>query len=181
MQESTTVETFLKERTPEAFSPVIDEHVGMLRNFVYRIVLNEHDTDDIVQEAFITAYNKADSFKGKSKFSTWLCRIACNRSFTMIRDGKKTTVTDGEDCPEMRDASTSNTPDKPMIIKETQSRVMTAVSGLPEHLRAAITLVAIDEKEPDEAAYILGCPKATLYWRIHKARKILEKELGDLI
>ncbi|MFZ2656000.1 MAG: RNA polymerase sigma factor [Victivallales bacterium] len=181
MQESQAVETFLKDKTPEAFSPVVDEHVGMLRNFVYRIVLNAHDTDDIVQEAFITAYNKADSFKGNSKFSTWLCRIACNRSLTMIRNGRKTVVTDGEDCPEMRDASTSNTPDKPMINRETQSRVMTAVSALPEHLRAAITLVAIDEKETDEAAYILGCNKATLYWRIHKARKILWKELGDLI
>ncbi|MFA6566626.1 MAG: RNA polymerase sigma factor [Victivallales bacterium] len=180
MQESQSVEKFLKEKTTETFSPVINEHIGMLRNFVYRIVLNEHDADDIVQEAFITAYNKAGSFKGKSKFSTWLCRIACNRSLTMMRAGRKTIVTDGEDCPEMRDASTSNTPDKPMISNETQSRVMTAVSMLPEHLRAAITLIAIDEKEPDEAAYILGCNKATLYWRIHKARKILGKELGDL-
>jgi RNA polymerase sigma-70 factor (ECF subfamily) len=181
MQESQAVETFLKDKTPEAFSQVIDEHVGMLRNFVYRIVLNEHDTDDIVQVAFITAYNKADSFKRKSKFSTWLCRIACNRSLTMIRDGSKTVLTDGKDCPEMRDAGTFNTPDKQMINMETQSRVMTAVSALPEHLRAAITLVAIDEKDPAEAAYMLGCNKATLYWRIHKARKILGVELGDLL
>ena len=181
MQESQAVETFLKEKTPEAFSPVMDEHIGMLRNFVYRIILNEHDTDDIVQESFITAYNKADSFKGKSKFSTWLCRIACNRSLTVIRDGRNTIVTDVGDCQEIMDLRTFNTPDKPMINNETQSRVMTAVSALPERLRAAITLVAIDEKEPSEAAYILGCNKATLYWRIHKAKKILKKELGDLL
>lgn len=181
MQESQAVETFLREKTPETFSPVIDEHIGMLRPFVYRIVLNEHDTDDIVQEAFITAFNKADSFKGKSKFSTWLCRIACNRSMTMMRDGRNTIVTYGGDCPEIMDSRTFNTPDKPMISSETQNRVMTAVSALPEYLRAAITLIAIDEKEPAEAAYILGCNKATLYWRIHKARKILGKELGDLL
>ncbi len=181
MQESATVETFLKERTPEAFSPVIDEHIGMLRSFVYRIVLNEHDTDDIVQESLLAAYTSADSFKGNSKFSTWLCRIAANRSFSILRKGRRTIVTDGEDCPEMKDASTSHTPDRPMIGNETHGQVMTAISALPEHLRAAITLIAIDEKDPDEAAYILGCPKATLYWRIHKARKLLAKDLGELI
>jgi len=90
-------------------------------------------------------------------------------------------VTYDGDCPEIMDVKTFNTPDKPMINNETQSRVMSAISALPEHLRAAITLVAIDEREPDEVAYILGCNKATLYWRIHKARKILGKELGDLL
>jgi len=66
-----------------------------------------------------------------------------------------------------------------MISDETQNRVMTAISSLPEHLRTTIVLTAIEGKDPDEAAYILNCTKATFYWRIHKARKILKKELVE--
>lgn len=181
MEESSSVREFLMNRSPETYSPVVDEHIGMLRKFIYRIILNEHDTDDIAQEVFLAAYNKISSFKAKSKFSTWLCRIACNKSFELIRKRKKTFVTDGQDCPEFRNIKTFKTPERSMISDETQNRVMTAISSLPEHLRTTIVLTAIEGKDPDEAAYILNCTKATFYWRIHKARKILKKELGDCL
>jgi len=69
----------------EAFSRVMDEHIDQVRRVVYRIVLNAYDTDDIVQETFIKAFHKIDSFKGAAKFSSWLCRIAYNEAYLSLR------------------------------------------------------------------------------------------------
>ena len=70
---------------PEAYSRLMDENIDMVRRVVYRIVLNEHDTDDVVQEAFVKAFQKMKSFKGVAKFSSWLCRIAYNEAYMFLR------------------------------------------------------------------------------------------------
>lgn len=180
--ESKSVEIFLKDQNPANFSPVVDENIGMLRRFVYRIILNEHDTDDIVQNTFIAAYDRIGSFKGKSKLSTWLCRIAYNNSLSFLRERKRYGIyNDLENSDEIGNQKSKETADGHIHNSEQMNIIMKAVASLPEHLRAAITLTAVEEKEMEEAAYILGCPKATLYWRLHKARKILGKKLGDIL
>lgn len=181
-ESESSIGVFLSDPRPSNFSAVVDENIGMLRRFVYRIVLNEHDTDDIVQESFLMAYNKIASFNGRSKFSTWLCRIAYNLSISLLRDRKRLGLHDGlENSDKIASIKSNETADGHIHNSERMEIIMKTVAALPEHLRAAITLTAIEDRAMDEAAYILGCSKARLYWRLHKARKMLEKNLGDML
>lgn len=181
MTEADFVTVFLREQTPESFSAIVDEYTEMLRRMIYRIVMNEHDTDDIVQESFVDAYHRCGSFKGKSKFSTWLCRIAYNKAYGFLRKkyGKNHLQLNEEQ--HERRAGTTFRPDAALNASESLDQITNAMKSLPEYLRMTITLIAIDEVSIGEAAFIMDCPKATVYWRLHKARKMLKKKLGHLM
>ncbi len=136
--------------------------------------MNEHDADDIVQETFIIAFQKMNQFKQNSKFSTWLCRIAYNKSCEHIRKNKKRGI----------EVSCDFIPDESIDCDLISSReqyndITNAISKLSEKLRAVIIMTTVEEKSIDEVAYILGCPKATVYWRLHQARKKLDLMIND--
>ena len=176
-RESEAVKNFLQNPGPEAFSRVVDEHIGMARSMAMRIVMNEHDADDVVQEAFISAYNGIEGFKGDARFASWLGRIVVNKCYSFLRARKNPARSAGELSFDPT-ADSHHAPDRMLRSKERIAEIHSAVTELPEHLRAALVLVAIENTSVDEAAYILDCPKATLYWRIHKARKILAEKPG---
>lgn len=170
------VARFIRERSPEAFAGVVDAHAEPLRRTIFKITLNAHDADDVVQEAFITAYNKIESFKGTAKFSTWLCRVAINIAYSRQRKLRPETSW----APEHDALREASPPDAAMSGEEKHRDISAAIAGLPDKLRAALTLVVVEEMDMDEAAYALGCPKATVYWRVHKARKILKVKLEHI-
>ncbi len=168
-------------QNPSDFSKLVEENIAMLRAFVFRIVLNEHDCDDIVQDAFVTAYNKINEFRHKSKFSTWLCSIAYRLSLDHLRKKKRHIgMEQAMDCFH-KIASPKSSPETLLLADEVHLRIEKELSELPEHFRMAITLVAVHGLDHSEASQIIGCTRPTLYWRLFKARKILEHKLGDLI
>jgi len=171
------VDNFISERTSDNYSLVVDHHIGYVRHVVNRMTLNHHDTDDIVQEVFIKAYQKIDTYNGSSAFSTWICRIAYNHTCDFMRKRGRASASELLDSHSI----TNTTPFSPLLEDENNRQVHAAIAELPEKQRMAISLVAIDEMEVDEAAEIMGCTRATLYWRVHKARKNLKNKLNHLL
>jgi RNA polymerase sigma-70 factor, ECF subfamily len=176
-KESEVTLRFLQDASHENFSMVVDEQMEMIRRLTYRVVLNEHDADDITQETFISAYQDIGKFQQKAKFTTWLCRIAHNKAYSYLRTSKNR-FDNHSDLEIEAVASKNNNPDNRMETIEEHEKIHKALAGLPEHLRSAILLITIDEIPIEEAVYILNCKKATLYWRLHKARKMLKVALG---
>ena len=162
----------------EEFDLFFKEHLPMVRRVVFRIMLDEHGADDVVQTTFIKAYHKMHTFKGKSKISTWLCRIAYNETMTWLR--KNSQQPTSLECV-YADGRAKDKTEGHLLSIETFNEITAALAEIPEHLRAAITLVAIEETPTDEAAAIMNCSPATVYWRVHKARKILKNKLGHLL
>jgi RNA polymerase sigma-70 factor, ECF subfamily len=162
----------------EYFDSFFKEHMPVVRRVVFRIMLDDHSTDDVVQTTFIKAYHKMHTFKGKSKISTWLCRIAYNEALTYRRKNSRQPMS-------LECVYTNNTAkeksDGALLSNEAFDEISAALSEIPEHLRTAITLVAIEETPTNEAATIMNCSPATVYWRVHKARKILKHKLGHLL
>ena len=176
-EESEVTLNFLREPDHENYSMVVDEYLSLIRKVAYRIVMNDHDADDIAQETFISAYQNIEKFKRNAKFKTWLCKITHNKAYSFLR-AKKSRF---DSAIELKSESLSakyHQPDSRMKTNEAHDKIHTAISELPDHLRTAIVLIAIDEIPIDEAVYILKCSKATIYWRVHKARKILKEVLG---
>lgn len=163
----------------EHFTNLFHEHHPVVRRVVFRVLLDEQATDDIVQTTFIKAYYKMHTFKGRSKMSTWLCRIAYNEALTYRRKNARNPLSiEDVYAPEKtsRQASDGN-----IMTIETYEEISTAMADIPEHLRAAITLVVLEEVPVSEAAIIMNCNQATVYWRVHKARKLLKNKLKHLL
>ena len=157
----------------DIFAELIDEKLPMLRRVVYRIVLNEADTDDVVQSALLKAWKNFSSYREQSQFSSWICRIACNQAYDLFRKRQRE-----KGKLELFRIHKSVVEDKQAAI-EKFAAVEQAMKQLPEKLHAALSLTTLEDMSPDEAADVLGCTTATIYWRIHKARKILKRNLAN--
>ena len=175
--ESCAVREFLREPISERFSPVVEEHIGMVRKLAYRILLNEHDADDVTQETFISAFHGIGSFRGGSRFRTWLLRIAHNKCCSLLRSRRRRSH-ESLDMPGIcLRGPKSLHPDSRMNSGEAHDRIHRAISSLPVPLRAALVLISIDGTPIEDAVYILKCNRATVYWRLHKARRLVRRAL----
>ncbi|MCA1809870.1 MAG: RNA polymerase sigma factor [Kiritimatiellia bacterium] len=157
---------------------LIDRHLVKVRNLICSMVLNASDADDLTQETFIKATAALPGFRHNACFKTWLYRIAVNtvRSF-MRRRGAMLVDFTGE----MHESAVtaSVTPSSEVISREEWARLMRAITSLSPCLRRAFILVGVHEFNPREAARIEGCLTATMYRRVHVARRQLQKMLRE--
>jgi RNA polymerase sigma-70 factor (ECF subfamily) len=159
-------------------SELVSRHVGRVRAMIYPMVLNNADADDLTQEVFLRVMNGISRFKREASFSTWLYRITVNTTHTFLkrayRNRKRLEFRD--EVPEHADGREG--PSGIVQGNETDRMVSLALASLPDHLRMAITLTVINGVSAKEAARAEGCLTATMYWRIHEARRILKSKLN---
>ncbi|HZT78952.1 MAG TPA: sigma-70 family RNA polymerase sigma factor [Gemmataceae bacterium] len=167
-----------------AFGELVRRYQDRLYNTVYRLVDNPEDAHDVVQEAFLNAYQSLDSFKGDSRFFTWLYRIAVNTAISQKRKHRAVVSIDqgrsGEMSLEPPDESEYSRPGEAMERAEEERRIQAALNRLsPEH-RAVLVLKDIEGHKYEMIAEILGVPIGTVRSRLHRARaelrEILERE-----
>ena len=170
------IAAFRDSGDPQILSRVVRQHVTRVHTMISRMVPGDADVDDLTQEVFLRAIRGIAGFRGESQFSTWLYRIAMNttRSF-LCRQGRvqpasEEFLADHADCR-------APTPDRLAMAGELNGAITDAVGSLPPAQRAAVVLTTLQGLGVREAAKIEGCTTATMYWRIHKARKILKKRL----
>ena len=161
-------------------SDLVRQHVPKVRTMISRMVLNEADADDLTQEVFLRAFRGIAGFQGKSEVSTWLYQIAMNTTRSFLSRRKRPRPMPEEMLADRADPA-SATPEQLAIAGELDSAVTAAIDSLPTHLRAAVVLTILQGMDVREAAQIERCAAATMYWRIHKARKALTKLLGQYL
>ena len=155
---------------------LVHRHVSKVRAMIYPMVMNHADADEITQEIFIRMANGIHRFQQRARFSTWLYRISMNTTHSFLRQKSRNPADAHSDPPDQPDRASG--PDRTLMANETDAEVERALAELSPTLRAAITLTAIQGMHVREAARVEGCLTATLYWRIHEARKQLKKRLG---
>src|SRR5215469_3600269 len=112
-----------------AFRPIVDRYSEMLFRLAYRITGNEADAEEVVQETFLRAYRKLDSFDGRSSVSTWLFRIATNCSLDLLDRRKRqlqffaTDPDADESAPEARVRSEQPSPERLAYNTEIQANI----------------------------------------------------------
>jgi len=154
---------------------LIKQHIGKVRAMIYPMVLNHADADDLTQEVFIRVVRAIGGFRSTARFSTWLYRIAMNTATDFLRKKQRRPLTE-DDLSTLVDQKAL--PPGQLTDREADIQITAALALLRPCLRAALTLTAIHGLEPAEAARIEGCATATMYWRIHQARRLLQKKLG---
>lgn len=171
-----------------AFGLLVDKYQRKLARLLSRMVRDQSEIEDIVQEAFIKAYRALPNFRGDSAFYTWLYRIGINTAKNhLVSLGRRPTVTTGvevEDAENFEDGDelrTMDTPESSMMTKQIAQTVNDTVASLPEELRIAITLREIEGLSYEEIATIMNCPIGTVRSRIFRARDTISLKLKPLL
>jgi len=156
-----------------AFGELVRRYQDRLYHTVFRMVDNAEDALDVVQEAFLNAYQSLDSFKGDALFFTWLYRIAVNTAISMKRKQRVVLSIDGrngEPGIEPLDPSEINRPGHALEQAEQERRIHQALNRLsPEH-RTVLVMKDMEGQKYETMADILGVPIGTIRSRLHRAR-----------
>ncbi len=163
------------------FDTLAGRYIGKIHAMIYPMVLNYYETDDLTQETLLQTIKHLSTFNGRSRFSTWIYRIAMNTTFTFLRKKKRNRTASYADPEEFLSVEEGLSVHNQLQYNELDQEITRALAGLTPALRAAITLTAIHGMAPKEAACVIGCLPATLYRRVHDARRILKTQLSDYL
>jgi RNA polymerase sigma-70 factor (ECF subfamily) len=168
-----------------AFGDLVTRYQNRLYNTLVTVLGSADDAHDVAQEAFVSAFQKLHTFKGRSAFYSWLFRIALNASVSQKRKLRRVPVSidavreqTGSEPVEHHPAAR---PEHAMETVERQAAVRTALADLAEEFRTALILKEMDDLSYEEIAEIVGCPIGTVRSRIHRARAELRIKLQGIL
>ncbi|MCH7708941.1 MAG: sigma-70 family RNA polymerase sigma factor [Myxococcales bacterium] len=176
----------------DAFRILVDRYQGRAYGLALRILRNEEQAKDAVQDSFLKVYRSLDRFEGRAGFYTWLYRIVMNQCLDRKRRDKSDREVEWNDesaagvlnasesaaSPAGRDAD-REAPDVAIERSEIRQAVARAINALPEDARRTIQLREIDGLSYKEIAEAMGIPKGTVMSRLHYARQRLRELLQE--
>jgi RNA polymerase sigma-70 factor (ECF subfamily) len=168
-----------------AYERLVQKYEGPLRRHVGKMVRDEAQARDLVQEAFIKAFGSLESYSPTYAFSTWLYRIATNHTIDYIRKRKLPTFSidkpiqtrDGQLQMELPD--TTYRPDRAVVSDQRTAILREAIDDLPPKYHRVIVMRHQQEMTYDEIATELDLPLGTVKAHIFRARALLNKALRD--
>jgi RNA polymerase sigma-70 factor, ECF subfamily len=167
----------------DAFGELVSRYQARLYNAAVRLVDSPDDAADVVQDAFLNAYQSLHAFKGDSEFFTWLYRIAFNGAISLKRKKRPTGSLDaasGDHGFEPTDPSDYVRTGHALERTEEETLLHSALARLsPEH-REVLTMKDLDGLRYEEIAEVLGVPVGTVRSRLHRARLELRELLAPL-
>lgn len=156
----------------QGFTLLVRQYSAPLYAKVRRIVVSHEDADDVMQNAFIKAWNNLGSFRGDSKLSTWLFRIAVNEALDFLRRQKVMPVVESED---LQSVARHLMADDFFDGDEAQAMLQAAIAKLPAVQRTVFCLRYYDEMKYSEMSAMLGTSEGALKASYHLAvKKIVE-------
>ena len=172
----------------KAFGMLVEKYQRRLNRLLSRMVRDQSEIEDIVQDSFIKAYRAINNFRGDSAFYTWLYRIGINTAKNhLVKLGKRPKamnevdieeIENFEDAPDLRN---HETPESTMMSSEIVASVNQTIAALPSELREAISLREMDGLSYEEIADLMNCPIGTVRSRIFRAREVIAEKLKPLI
>lgn len=160
----------------DQFGILVDRYQQMVATLIMNMVHQKDIAEDIGQEVFIRLYKSLDKFKGKSKLSTYIGRIAINLSLNEIKRQKRKDTSDIEDSYYLEDENVSQ---KRSDLESKEVLEMAMSKLIPEY-RAVITLRLIEGYSTRETAEILEVPEGTVLSRMARAQKKLKEEVSKI-
>jgi RNA polymerase sigma-70 factor, ECF subfamily len=182
----------VKSGDEASFELLLHRYRAPLVNFLYRMVRNREQAEDLAQEVFLRVYRARGEYVPTAKFTTWLFRIATNLALNSLRDNRYQKLEDSIDAPARVDSEDGD--DRPLDVAEkhpnieqhlvdlARSRMIRhAIDKLPEKQRAAVLLHKYQELDYAEIAKILACSESALKSLLFRAYEALRVELAPLV
>lgn len=154
-------------------------HNQRLYRVARAILKNDTEAEDVIQDAYVRAFEKLDQYAGEARFSTWLTRIAVHECLGRLRKQKRLTALEGmkdkDDLKIMK--SPVNDPEVQMLATETRSMLEGEIDLLPKIYRAVFVLREVEEMSTLDTAIALGISEMAVKTRLHRARALLRKRI----
>ena len=180
----------LRGRDAGALEILMERHAARVYRVAFGITRNEADAEEVVQDVFLSLFEKIGAFEERAALGTWLYRVATN-SALLRRRGKRlelevsledqlpTFKEDGHRAGERSFllADWSPSAETEVLGDETRALVRRAIDMLPPHYRAVVMLRDVEELSNEESAEILGEPVSSVKSRLHRARMALREQL----
>jgi RNA polymerase sigma-70 factor (ECF subfamily) len=156
---------------PNAFTTLVHRHQHHLWSVALRMMRNPHDAADALQDGYLAAFRRADSFRGEAQVSTWLHRIVVNSCLDRLRKQQRRQAEQPLPADPDRTAElvAEAAPD-PVEQQELRDDLSAALAQLNDDQRVALVLVDVEGYSVDEAAAILGVPAGTVKSRCARGR-----------
>jgi RNA polymerase sigma-70 factor, ECF subfamily len=167
-----------------ACAACIELHSDALYRLAWRLLGNEAEAEEVVQETFLNAFKSLDSFDGRSTLGTWLFRITYNTALMRLRRPNPYTLP-------VEEATSSAAivpeqlfdvcclPERDLLSSEAQAHIEAAVSELPAALRLVFQLRELEGMSTADVADVLSLSESAVKVRLHRARLALRETLSD--
>ncbi len=161
----------------KAFRNIIVDYERLVNHIVYRMIPDYTEREDICQEVFVKVYQNLDKFRGESRLSTWIGRIAANRCIDFLQ-AKRLPLSERplEEIHHLSDNNSDN-PGDSLEKKNLGDILNKEISRIPNPYRTILTLYHIDELSYNEIGTILKMPEGTVKSYLFRARKKLKEIL----
>lgn len=175
----------LKKGDEIAFKTIVDTWQNMVYNTALGIVQNAEDAEDIAQETFLQVYQSVGSFKGESKFSTWLYRITVAKALDHERRKKRkkrfafVKSIFGQDSEVVVHPPDFHHPGVTLDKKEDAAVLFKAIGSLPENQKVAFTLHKVDGLSYQEVSEVMNTSVSAVESLMHRAKTNLRKKLEE--
>jgi RNA polymerase sigma-70 factor (ECF subfamily) len=177
-----------KSGNQQAFSELCLRYKAMLKQKIFRMVRHAEDTEDVLQDTFLSAYRHLHAFRETCKFSTWLMKIAMNVSLMLLRKRRRLSeifsneiTEDGRSLVAWEFRDPGPDPEQNYIKGQTILTLRKAIQRLPPATRSVMDLYFRQERRLKETAATLGITEAAAKSRISRARRMLKKTSGTCL
>ncbi|HOE69859.1 MAG TPA: sigma-70 family RNA polymerase sigma factor [Brevefilum sp.] len=176
----------LRRKDKDAFTQLVKADSGKIYRLALKMLANEQDAEDVLQETFIKAYKNIETFEGRSKISTWLYRIAVNEALMLIRKRKPAQVdldaeiiTESGEFVPRQIVDWCCLPEEEFVRSETRQVINLGIKSLSDANRAAFLLRDVEGLSTREAAEVLQISESALKVRLMRARLELREFLTE--
>jgi RNA polymerase sigma-70 factor (ECF subfamily) len=161
------------------FEIVMRRYNQRLYRVARSILRDDHEAEDVMQDAYVRAYEHLRQFQGRAKFSTWLTRIAVHEALARARRRGRflDSSCDGNEDPMNRIPTSIPSPEQAAFTGELGRLLEQAIDVLPDAYRSVFILRDVEEMSTEEAAGCLEITEENVKTRLHRARAMLRREL----
>lgn len=175
----------LQKGSEQAFKELVEKYQKLVVNTCFGMLHDKDDAEDVAQDVFIEVFRSVENFRADSKISTWLYRIAVNRSLNFIRDNKKRkwfqsfedAVKSKNAIPENFTSGNSENADFNLENDQRANMLHEAINSLPENQKVAFSLNKYEDLSYKEISEVMDLSVSSIESLIHRAKRNLQKKL----
>lgn len=173
----------LQDGNRRAFEMLLREQQTRIVNVAYSLLHNREDAEEVAQDVFIEVYRSIANFRGDSKLSTWLYRIAVNKALNYRRRKRTSLIAYFEQMMlsgGLQIEDSSPLPDAKLVAEERTKILHKAIDALPEKQRIAFTLQKYEDLSQEEIAEVMQTTVSAVESHLYRAKRELQKTLSRI-